>query len=111
MNANSATKPRMMTRFRRVAARAYRLLFLETSRTTEYATLSIISRKVVDAFLSLRDRDREYQLMLDWLGFTQATVTFEHGKREHGESDLHQRRLLTGRLRRNVLPARPCSCG
>jgi glycosyltransferase involved in cell wall biosynthesis len=86
---------RRHTRFRRVAARVYRFLFLETSRTTEYATLSIISRKVVDAFLSLRDRDREYQLMLDWLGFTQATVTFEHGQREHGASTYTLRRLLT----------------
>jgi polyisoprenyl-phosphate glycosyltransferase len=86
---------RRHTRFRRIAGRVYRFLFLETSRTTEYATLSIISRKVVDAFLSLRDRDREYQLMLDWLGFTQATVTFEHGAREHGASTYTMRRLLT----------------
>ena len=85
---------RRHTRFRRFAARIYRFLFLETSRSTEYATLSIISRKVVDAFVSLRDRDREYQLMLDWLGFTQATVTFEHGEREHGETSYTMRRLL-----------------
>jgi dolichol-phosphate mannosyltransferase len=33
--------------------------------------------------------------MLDWLGFTQATVTFEHGTREHGASSYTMRRLLT----------------
>ena len=48
----------------------------------EFSTLSIISRKVVDAFLELRDRDREYQLVLDWLGFSQATISFAHAERE-----------------------------
>jgi polyisoprenyl-phosphate glycosyltransferase len=85
---------RRHTGFRRAAARVYRYLFLETSRTTEYGTLSILSRKVVEAFLSLSDRDREYQLMLDWLGFTQATVPFEHGERGEGGSAYDLRRLV-----------------
>ena len=85
---------RRHTGFRRAAGRVYRYLFLETSRTTEYGTLSILSRKVVDAFLSLSERDREYQLMLDWLGFTQATVPFEHGERGEGGSAYDLRRLV-----------------
>ncbi|HEX6391531.1 MAG TPA: hypothetical protein VFZ89_18850, partial [Solirubrobacteraceae bacterium] len=28
------------------------------------------------------DRDREYQLVLDWLGFSQATISFSHAERE-----------------------------
>jgi dolichol-phosphate mannosyltransferase len=63
---------------RRVAARTYRRLFLESDRDVEFSTLSMISRKVVDAVLSLPERDREYQLVLDWLGFTQATIPFQH---------------------------------
>jgi len=85
---------RRHTRFRRAAGRAYRLLFLERDRGTGYGTLSILSRPVVDAFLSLRDRDREYQLVLDWLGFTQATIRFQHGVREDGGSSYTLRRLL-----------------
>jgi glycosyltransferase involved in cell wall biosynthesis len=69
--------------FRRSAGTLYRRLLMEReSGSVQYSTLSIISRKVVDAFLILRDRDREYQLVLDWLGFSQATVTFAHAGRD-----------------------------
>jgi dolichol-phosphate mannosyltransferase len=60
----------------------------------EYSTLSIISRKVVEAFLELRDRDREYQIVLDWLGFTQATIHFEHAERADGEQSAYGLRQL-----------------
>lgn len=90
----AARLDRKVSPARRALSRAYRYVFLESDRTTEYGTLSIISRKVVDAFLSLRERDREYQLMLDWLGFTQATVPFVHGERGEGQSAYTLRRLL-----------------
>ena len=70
--------------FRRVSATLYRRMLSERENggDIEFSTLSIISRKVVDAFLELRDRDREYQLVLDWLGFSQATISFAHAERE-----------------------------
>jgi dolichol-phosphate mannosyltransferase len=69
--------------FRRMSASLYRRLLSEREGgDIEFSTLSMISRKVVDAFLELRDRDREYQLVLDWLGFSQATITFAHAERE-----------------------------
>ena len=69
--------------FRRVSASLYRRMLSEREGgDIEFSTLSIISRKVVDAFLQLRDRDREYQLVLDWLGFSQATISFAHAERE-----------------------------
>ena len=69
--------------FRRVSASLYRRMLSEREGgEIEFSTLSIISRKVVDAFLQLRDRDREYQLVLDWLGFSQATISFAHAERE-----------------------------
>jgi dolichol-phosphate mannosyltransferase len=70
--------------FRRVSASLYRRMLSERENGAEieFSTLSIISRKVVDAFLQLRDRDREYQLVLDWLGFSQATISFAHAERE-----------------------------
>ena len=68
--------------FRRFSATLYRRMLSEREGgEIEFSTLSIISRKVVAAFLELRDRDREYQLVLDWLGFTQASLTFEHADR------------------------------
>ena len=69
--------------FRRMSASLYRRMLSEREGgEIEFSTLSIISRKVVDAFLQLRDRDREYQLVLDWLGFSQATISFAHAERE-----------------------------
>ncbi|HEX8157533.1 MAG TPA: glycosyltransferase family 2 protein [Solirubrobacteraceae bacterium] len=68
--------------FRRFSASLYRRMLSEREGgDIEFSTLSIISRKVVDSFLSLRDRDREYQLVLDWLGFSQASITFAHAER------------------------------
>jgi glycosyltransferase involved in cell wall biosynthesis len=79
---------------RRWGGRLYRELFLESGGDAEYSTLSMISRKVADAFLTLGDRDREYLLMLDWLGFSAATVEFEHSDRHSGASTYTPRRLL-----------------
>lgn len=74
---------RQHSAFRRMSATLYRRMLSEREGgEIEFSTLSIISRKVVDAFLQLRDRDREYQLVLDWLGFSQATISFEHAERE-----------------------------
>src|SRR3974390_3268202 len=64
--------------FRRAARRAYRALTLETDVRPDYSNLSLLSRRVVDAFLQLRDRDREYMIALDWLGFDSTTVEIEH---------------------------------
>jgi dolichol-phosphate mannosyltransferase len=68
--------------FRRFSASLYRRMLSEREGEIEFSTLSIISRKVRETFLLLRDRDREYQLVLDWLGFTQASITFAHAERE-----------------------------
>lgn len=82
---------------RRLAGRAYfrlRNAFLGTRTGTDHGTLSILSRKVVDAFLTLRDRDREYLIALDWLGFSHATIEFERAARPDGRSSYSLGRLL-----------------
>jgi polyisoprenyl-phosphate glycosyltransferase len=91
---HTVRKARQHSRFRRTASHAYRYFMLETDSRTDYSTLSMLSRKVVDAFLRLRDNDREYLLLLDWLGFTQATIEFEHQKRSEGESSYTLSRLV-----------------
>ena len=53
---------------------------------TNLSTLSLLSRDVVAAFLSLGDRDRHYVLILHWLGFEHATLEIPHADRESGES-------------------------
>jgi len=83
--------------FRRLSASLYRRLLSEREGgDIEFSTLSMISRKVVDAFLELRDRDREYQLVLDWLGFSQATIGFAHAEREGGSPSAYGLRELVG---------------
>lgn len=80
---------------RRLGSRLYRSLMLESGNGAEYGTLSILSRKVVGAFLELRDKDREYVVALDWLGFRRAAVEFEHAQRPSGESSYGLRRLVS----------------
>jgi glycosyltransferase involved in cell wall biosynthesis len=77
------------SRLRRMLGRGYmrlRNVLLETDAGTDDGTLSILSRKAVDGFLSVRDRDREYMLLLHWLGFNRATVEFDRSERYAGKS-------------------------
>jgi dolichol-phosphate mannosyltransferase len=48
--------------------------------------LSLLSRKVVDAYLTLRDQNRQYLLIVDWLGFRQAVIDVEQDERYAGRS-------------------------
>ncbi len=71
---------------KRWASRLYRRLTLETDTSPDYSTLSLMSRRVVDAFLRLRDKDREYMIALDWLGFDATTIEIDHAERYEGKS-------------------------
>jgi glycosyltransferase involved in cell wall biosynthesis len=80
---------RFQSPFRRWAGRAYfraRNVFLGTDMDSEYASLSVISRKVVDAFLGINDRDRQYMLILHWLGFDHVVVETAQADRHSGRS-------------------------
>jgi dolichol-phosphate mannosyltransferase len=80
--------------FRRWTSRAYRQLTMETDVRPDYSNLSLLSRRVVDAFLRLHDRDREYMIALDWLGFESTTIEIEHAERYAGKSGYSLRRLV-----------------
>lgn len=47
-------------------------------------SFSIVSRKVVDAFLQFNDYKRAYLMVLKWLGFKSAVVEVEHQERYDG---------------------------
>jgi glycosyltransferase involved in cell wall biosynthesis len=82
---------------RRVAGRAYfriRNFFMRMDMSTEYSSLSLLSRKVVDAFLNVHDRDRQYMLIVHWLGFERGEIEFEHAERAAGKSSYTMRQLL-----------------
>jgi glycosyltransferase involved in cell wall biosynthesis len=80
--------------FRRWTSRIYRRLTLETDVRPDYSNLSLMSRQVIDAFLRLRDRDREYMIALDWLGFDATAIEIEHHDRHAGESAYSLPRLV-----------------
>jgi dolichol-phosphate mannosyltransferase len=79
---------------RRLASRVYRIIMLEGDDRPEYSTLSLISDRVVAAYLSMGDRDREYTLVLDWLGFTHSAIDIDYHKRAAGKSTYTLRRLV-----------------
>jgi dolichol-phosphate mannosyltransferase len=80
--------------FRRVTSRAYRKLTLETDTRPDYSNLTLFSRRVIDAFLRLRDRDREFMIALDWLGFDSTAIEIDHHERHAGESGYNLSRLI-----------------
>jgi len=82
------------SRRRRWASRGYRRIFHASDSGREYSNMSMLSRPVVDAFLSLRDRDREYALVLDWLGFRHTAVTIDFSERASGESSYTFKHLV-----------------
>jgi glycosyltransferase involved in cell wall biosynthesis len=78
---------------KRWASRAYRRLTMD-GQNQDYSTLSLISRQVIDAFLRLRDRDREYMIALDWLGFDGTTIEIDHAERDGGRSGYTWSRMV-----------------
>jgi dolichol-phosphate mannosyltransferase len=74
------------SRFRRATSRLYRRLTIETDVRPDYSNLSLLSRRVIDAFLRLRDHDREFMIALDWLGFDSTAIEIDHHERHAGTS-------------------------
>jgi glycosyltransferase involved in cell wall biosynthesis len=68
--------------------------FMGTNIDGGFGTFSILSRKVVDAYLSLGERDRHYLFVLTWLGFEQGVIDFDQADRPTGKSSYTLRKLL-----------------
>jgi glycosyltransferase involved in cell wall biosynthesis len=82
---------------RGVAGRQYfRLLsFLTGSKfDEELGAFSIISRRVVKAFLTFHERDRHYLMILYWLGFEATTIEYDREIRSIGESSYSLKKLI-----------------
>jgi glycosyltransferase involved in cell wall biosynthesis len=63
--------------------------FMGTKIDGSYGTFSILSRKVVSAYLTLGDRDRHYLFVLQWLGFEQGSIRFQQAARAGGGSSAY----------------------
>ncbi len=61
---------------------------------SSYGTLSLITRKVADAYLKVNDLERHYLFVLHWLGFKKGTIVFRHDSRFQGKSSYSLRALI-----------------
>ena len=52
----------------------------------EVGNYSIARRKVIDAFLKMREQNRDYIMFLMWLGYRDTTIEIEGDERFAGES-------------------------
>jgi glycosyltransferase involved in cell wall biosynthesis len=79
-----------------LAAMYFRALrvFTRNSLDAQYGTFSVISKRVVHSFLQLRDLDRHYLMVLDWLGYEAAAVDYEPAVRYAGESSYSLGKLI-----------------
>jgi glycosyltransferase involved in cell wall biosynthesis len=70
--------------------------FLADNQTSNnnIGNFSIISRKVADAFLSIRDCKRHYLMILNSLGFNSKTILIKHSIRYEGKSSYTFNKLI-----------------
>ena len=94
-------KQRQHPPLRLLFARLYFFLlnaFARAKFNGEYGSFSIISRKVVESYLSFSDRNRHYLLILFWLGFDVGEIEYQHGRRHAGSSSYSFARLIAHAL-------------
>jgi glycosyltransferase involved in cell wall biosynthesis len=82
---------------RTIGSRLYfRLLSLLSGSTIddELGAFSLVSRRVVEAFLRFRERDRLYLPILHWLGFETTTIEYDRAVRPVGNSSYSIGKLI-----------------
>jgi dolichol-phosphate mannosyltransferase len=75
--------------FRKRAAAAYFALLnaaMKTQMDPDIGNFSVISARAREAFLQVRDKDRQYLMILWWIGYPHATIEFEFAERYAGRS-------------------------
>ncbi|MEO8855751.1 MAG: glycosyltransferase family 2 protein [Burkholderiaceae bacterium] len=83
--------------FRRIGAKAYFAImsWLNEERIDgSYGSFSLLSRKVIEAFLKFGERERHYLFILRWLGFKTGTIEYDHQERLTGQSAYTLGRLI-----------------
>ena len=74
----------------------YRVLsyFTDQKFDASISNFSIISRKVANAFVQIREQNRNYVLCILWMGFKTAQINIEHEQRATGRSSYTVRKLI-----------------
>ena len=84
--------------FRKASAAIYAWLlrrFGQAEYTGNYGSFSILSRNVVDAYLKFTDLNRQYLLILFWLGFERGSIDYEQEERVGSPSSYSLKSLLS----------------
>ena len=96
---NSRRVNRASTQVRSLlAALFHKMLFFLTDQIEsnyQEGTLTLLSRKVVNAYLSAPDANGHFLLILKWLGFSAGHIEIEHRERFSGKSSYTWKKLLT----------------
>lgn len=75
--------------FKRITAKLYNSLYRilsDKNYDVDAGSLTLISRRVKEEFLKLKDKDRLYIQLLKWIGFKSTFVPVEHGERLAGKT-------------------------
>lgn len=74
--------------------KVYNYLSENQRASKSVGAFSMLSRKVVNAFLSVKDTHRHYLLVLSMLGFSSSQIEIEHEKRFEGKSSYNLSKLI-----------------
>lgn len=98
----SKRKSRSHEKSRDLAARIFHrvLAYLTDDEDSgkDASTLTLLSRSVVDSYLSLPDIDAHFLHRLKWLGFRSTSIEIEHQDRHSGESSYTWTKLFVHAL-------------
>lgn len=75
--------------FKSVTAKIYNSLFVifaDKNYDLNVGSMTMISRRVRDEFIKLKDQDRLYIQLIKWIGFKSTYVPVEHRERYEGKS-------------------------
>lgn len=85
------------SRFRRAASKLYYGVvskLLKVDADPAFGNFSMVSRRVRDLALRIRDRDRHYRMILLWIGLRRAAIEVENAARHSGSSAYGLRQLV-----------------
>ncbi len=83
--------------FKRLSSKWYYLLLnalTDVKIEKNSSDFRLMSRKAVDAFLQIDEKDRFTRGLIKWIGFKQSIIEFEAPKRMHGKSKYTLRKML-----------------
>lgn len=89
----------------RIFYRIYNYLLDNKQSKTDknIGTYSLINRKVANAFMSIKEHNRDYSIVLQTLGFNRTYIQVQHEPRYEGKSTYNIARLLSTAI--NVITA------